>query len=85
MYERVQLGIDVHPSDFELAEFSRLAKQIYPKYDTSVKGCQVCINALVRFVFEKQDVAVKKTTFETPKAKRYGRKQSGQEPEEASS
>lgn len=72
MYERLQLGIDIHPSDRELAEFQKLAKQIWPKYDTSVKGCQPCVNALIRFVFEKQGVAIKKANFSTPKPKNYG-------------
>ena len=80
MYERLQLGIDLHPSDWELAEFQKLAKQIWPKYNTSVKGCQSCINALIRFVFDKQDVAVKKTTFNQPKGKSYGGEST--EPEE---
>lgn len=79
MYERLQLGIDLHPSDRELAEFQKLAKQIYPKFNTSVKGCQPCVNALIRFVFEKQDVAVKKSTFNQPKES-YGRETT--EPEE---
>lgn len=64
--ERVDAGIDVHPSDAELDEFVKLAKAIEPSLDWAVKGCQECVNNLVKFVFNNQTKLVKKATF--PKA-----------------
>lgn len=52
LYDRVKIGIDAHPSDIELEKFIALAKEINPELDWAVKGCQACVNELVRFVFE---------------------------------
>jgi len=52
LYDRVKVGIDAHPSDIELAKFVELAKEINPELPWAVKGCQSCVNELVRFVFE---------------------------------
>ena len=70
MRERLELGIDVHPSDDEAREFQRLAKEIDPQRYFTLYGCQSCINSLVKFVFDnagkledKLDGKVKKVTF----------------------
>tara|TARA_R110000868_G_scaffold199212_7_gene445825 strand:+ start:521 stop:724 length:204 start_codon:yes stop_codon:yes gene_type:complete len=52
LYDRVKIGIDAHPSDIELEKFVALAKEINPELSWAVKGCQYCVNELVRFVFE---------------------------------
>lgn len=52
LYDRVKVGIDAHPSDIELAKFVELAKEINAELAWAVKGCQSCVNELVRFVFE---------------------------------
>jgi hypothetical protein len=54
LYDRVKLGIDAHPSDVELEQFKSLANNINPELQWAVKGCQSCVNELVRFVFENQ-------------------------------
>jgi hypothetical protein len=53
LYDRVKVGIDAHPSDIELEKFVELAKEINSELDWAVRGCQSCVNELVRFVFEK--------------------------------
>lgn len=55
LHDRVNAGIDVHPSELELAEFYRLAKLISPHGDFTYKGCQACVNYLVKFVFDNQN------------------------------
>lgn len=55
LHDRVNAGIDVHPSEPELAEFYRLAKLISPHGDFTYKGCQPCVNHLVKFVFDNQN------------------------------
>jgi hypothetical protein len=52
LYERVKIGIDAHASDIEIEKFIALAKEINPELDWAVRGCQSCVNELVRFVFE---------------------------------
>jgi hypothetical protein len=52
LYERVKLGIDAHPSEKEIEDFLWYAKLISPHRTFVVKGCQDCVNELVRFVFE---------------------------------
>lgn len=54
LYERIIAGIDVHPSMGELIEFERLSKQIDPQSDFSFRGCQPCVNEMIRFVFENK-------------------------------
>ena len=66
LQERVNAGIDVHPADWEVAEFEKQAKAISPKKEWTIKGCQECVNALVKFVFDNQDVVIRRETF--PKA-----------------
>lgn len=67
LYERVQKGIDVHPSDAEIEEFQKLAKQLNPNINTAVKGCQSCVNDLVKLVFDKQDTIIKRAKFPSQK------------------
>ena len=79
MYERVKQGIDVHPSDWEIAEFQKLAKQLSPKINTAVKGCQSCVNDLVKLVFDKQSTIIKKTSFPAQKQVNDGEKRETKE------
>lgn len=65
LYDRIVAGIDVHPSMDELIEFEKLSKQIDPTSDFSFRGCQPCVNEMIRFVFEnksKLDGKSKKAT-----------------------
>ena len=55
LLERVNQGIDVHPSTGELEQFEKLALQISPKGDFPWRGCQECVNHMVKFVFDNQD------------------------------
>lgn len=54
LYDRIVAGIDVHPSMDELMEFEKLSKQINPTSDFSFRGCQPCVNEMIRFVFENK-------------------------------
>jgi hypothetical protein len=54
LYDRIVAGIDVHPSMDELIEFERLSKVIDPTSEFSFRGCQPCVNELIRFVFENK-------------------------------
>jgi hypothetical protein len=54
LYDRILAGVDVHPSPPELIEFERLSKIIDPQSEFSFRGCQPCVNELVRFVFENK-------------------------------
>jgi hypothetical protein len=54
LYDRILNGVDVHPSQPELMEFERLSKLIDPQSEFSFRGCQPCVNELVRFVFENK-------------------------------
>lgn len=56
-HERLKAGIDIHPNDNELSELQKMAHAIYPKYPHVSKSC---VNDLIRFVFEKQGVVVKR-------------------------
>jgi len=65
LFERVRLGIDVHPSDNEMFELVTLAKKISPNQDFTYKGCQSCVNYIVKFVDENKnrlDGKAKKTS-----------------------
>lgn len=64
--DRIDAGIDVHPSDAELDEFVSLAKAINPALEWAPKGCQECVNSLIKFVYNNQTTVVKRETF--PKA-----------------
>lgn len=55
LYDRILAGVDVHPSQPELIEFERLSKLIDPNSEFSFRGCQPCVNELVRFVFENKN------------------------------
>jgi hypothetical protein len=55
LYDRILNGVDVHPSQPELMEFERLSKLIDPNAEFSFRGCQPCVNELVRFVFENKN------------------------------
>jgi len=65
LFERVRLGIDVHPSDIEMLELVSIAKKISPNQDFTYKGCQDCVNYIVKFVDENKnrlDGKAKKTS-----------------------
>jgi hypothetical protein len=65
LYDRILAGVDVHPSQPELIEFERLSKIIDPNSEFSFRGCQPCVNEMIRFVFEnktKLDGKAKKTS-----------------------
>ena len=55
LYERIVAGVDVHPSEPELIEFERLSKLIDPQSEFSFRGCQPCVNEMIRFVFENKN------------------------------
>lgn len=55
LFERVRLGIDVHPSDNEMFELVSIAKKISPNQDFTYKGCQSCVNYIVKFVDENKN------------------------------
>lgn len=69
LQERVNAGVDVHPSEIELKEFQKLAIQISPNQDFSYRGCLDCVNYMVKFVFDNADrleaepMKTKKMTF----------------------
>jgi hypothetical protein len=68
LYDRIVAGVDVHPSEAELIEFERLSKLIDPNSEFSFRGCQPCVNEMIRFVFEnksKLDGKSKKTSGKT--------------------
>ena len=50
LFERVKLGIDVHPSEIEMNELVAIAQKISPNQDFTWKGCQSCVNYIVKFV-----------------------------------
>lgn len=54
LYERVQIGIDAHASEIEIEQLIKAANDINPELQWAVKGCQSCVNELVRFVFENK-------------------------------
>jgi hypothetical protein len=54
LYDRIVAGVDVHPSEAELIEFERLSKLIDPSSEFSFRGCQPCVNEMIRFVFENK-------------------------------
>ena len=54
LYDRIVAGVDVHPSEPELIEFERLSKLIDPTSEFSFRGCQPCVNEMIRFVFENK-------------------------------
>jgi len=65
LFERVRLGIDVHPSEIEMEELVSIAQKISPNGDFVWKGCQSCVNYIVKFVDENKnrlDVKAKKTS-----------------------
>ena len=55
LFERVRLGIDVHPSENEMNELVALAQKISPNGDFAWKGCQSCVNYIVKFVDENKN------------------------------
>jgi hypothetical protein len=55
LQERVNAGIDVHPSEADLVEFEKLAKTISPNGHFSWRGCQDCVNYMIKFVFDNQE------------------------------
>lgn len=55
LFERVRLGIDVHPSEIEMNELVAIAQSISPNGDFVWKGCQSCVNYIVKFVDENKN------------------------------
>ena len=55
LFERVRLGIDVHPSEIEMEELVSIAQKISPNGDFVWKGCQDCVNYIVKFVDENKN------------------------------
>jgi hypothetical protein len=55
LFERVRLGIDVHPSEIEMEELVSIAQKISPNGDFAWKGCQSCVNYIVKFVDENKN------------------------------
>jgi hypothetical protein len=55
LFERVRLGIDVHPSEIEMEELVSIAQKISPNGDFTWKGCQSCVNYIVKFVDENKN------------------------------
>jgi hypothetical protein len=55
LFERVRLGIDVHPSEIEMEELVSIAHKISPNGDFAWKGCQSCVNYIVKFVDENKN------------------------------
>ena len=55
LFERVRLGIDVHPSEIEMEELVSIAQSISPNGDFVWKGCQSCVNYIVKFVDENKN------------------------------
>ncbi len=54
LFERVNMGIDAHPSQAELEQLHTWATSISPNGDFSYRGCQSCVNYMVKFVFDNQ-------------------------------
>ena len=50
--ERIDLGIDIYPSDAELKTFQSMAKVIDADRHFTIYGCQECIKSLVKFVYD---------------------------------
>jgi hypothetical protein len=55
LFERVRHGIDVHPSEIEMEELVSMAKKISPNGDFTWRGCQKCVNYIVKFVDENKN------------------------------
>ena len=76
LYDRIKMGIDLHPPDGDLLKFQAIAKTIDKDRYFTIYGCQSCVVALVRFVYEnwKPEVepeVIKHATF--PKVKDNGK------------
>jgi len=50
--ERIDLDIDIYPSDAELKTFQKIAKNIDKERYFTIYGCQSCVRELVNFVYE---------------------------------
>ena len=66
LFERVRLGIDVHPSEIEMEELVSIAQKISPNGDFVWKGCQSCVNYIVKFVDENKNRLEDATKKEKP-------------------
>ena len=53
--ERVDMGIDIYPSDLELQTFKEIAEGYEPSLVWTLKGCQDCVKELIRFVYTRFD------------------------------
>jgi len=60
LLERINAGIDIHPSDAELKTFQSMAKVIDADRHFTIYGCQDCNQSLVKFVYDnyQEDVEV---------------------------
>lgn len=54
LYQRVLDGKEIYPADGVLKQFQTLAKEIDKDRHFTIYGCQSCIQALVKFVYENQ-------------------------------
>jgi hypothetical protein len=63
--QRLDAGVDVHPSDSELKQFKALAKEIDPVIHWTIYGCQKCVNSLVKYVFENYGKKAKDESKDT--------------------
>lgn len=59
LLERINAGIDIHPSDAELKTFQAMAKVIDADRHFTLYGCQECNQAMVKFVYENYVEVVK--------------------------
>lgn len=50
LMERIDLGIDIYPSDSDLVHFKTIAKTLTNQHFT-IYGCQECVVALVKYVY----------------------------------
>jgi len=69
LFDRINAGIDIHPSDNVLKEFQTIAKKIDSERYFTVYGCQSCIQELVSFVYKNQDKITTKTVKQDVKIK----------------
>ena len=56
LFSRVNVGISVYPSEIESEKLYEIAKKISPNQDFIYKGCQDCLNHLVKYVYDNQNL-----------------------------
>ena len=70
LLERINAGIDIHPSDAELKTFQAMAKVIDADRHFTIYGCQECNQTLVKFVFDnyvEEDLPIKELSINKKK------------------